>query len=594
MIPTRRRSLQVLGSLGTLALPWPARAADAPRVLRLISRSETAFDPQRANDVPSLAILAHLFEPLYGYDPLARPVKMRPRTAAGMPEVSDDFRTWTVRLQPGIRFIDDPVFGGRPRELTAEDVVYTYKRFADPATKSPHWSTIEQNGISGLAALRREALEKKVPFDYARPIPGLQAVDRHTVRFQLDVARPRFAQLLADTATGAVAREVIEHWGEASGEHPVGTGPFRLGAWRRASRIVLERNPLWRDVRYHAEPAEGDEEGRRIAAALEGRRLPMVDRVEIAIIDEGQPTWLAFLNAEADVVSLPDEFLQAAVPGGQLAPHLARRGVQAHALPLPATYYTMFNMEHPLVGGYTPEKVALRRAIGLAIDVDREIRLLRHGAGMTAQSPVAVHLSGFEPGFRCEMGDYDPARARALLDLYGWRDRDGDGWREQPDGQPLLLDMATQPTQETRRYDELMKRDMAAIGLRIQFTPALWPVQYKAARAGKLMLWSTMGRAGSPDGLNGLQRYDAAASGGINLSRFDRPEMQAAIARLLALPDGPERDAVFREAKRLAAVWMPYKLRTHPVQMSLTQPWVAGYRPPLFRYNWYEYVDVRR
>jgi ABC-type transport system substrate-binding protein len=280
------------------------------------------------------------------------------------------------------------------------------------------------------------------------------------------------------------------------------------------------------------------------------------------------------------------------MPAGRLAPHLARRGIRAERAVLPATYYTMFNMAHPLVGGYAPPQVALRRAIGLGIDVDREIDLLRHGSAVVAQSPVAVHLSGFDRDFRCEMGSYDPARARALLDLYGYVDRDGDGWREQPDGSPLVLQMATQPTQQTRRFDELMQRDMTAIGLRIVFHSAQWPEQYKAARAGKLMLWSTQGRAGAPDGIEGLRRYDGAAAGGINLSRFDLPAMNELIARLLALPDGAERDAAFDQAKRLAAAWMPYKLRTHPVQVTLMQPWLVGYRRPLFWHQWFDVVDV--
>lgn len=575
-----------------LCLVAAAGAAEPPKVLRVISTSETGFDPARAGDVPSLVIISHIFEPLYGYDPLARPVKLRARTADGMPESSADFRTWTVRIRPGILFTEHPAFGGKPRELVAADVIYSFKRIADPATKSPDWSTLEQSGITGLAALRRDALERKKAFDYDKPITGLQALDRYTLRFQLDAPRPRFAQQLTNTQTGAVAREVIEAHGEASGEHPIGTGPFRLASWRRASKIVLERNPVYRAVRYDAEPAPDDVEGQRILAKLKGRRLPMIDRVEVAIIDEPQPTWLAFQNGEADYVLLPSEFLPMAMPGGRLAPYLVKRGIQAQFLPLPATYYTMFNMEHPLVGGYSPEKVALRRAIGLGIDVEREITQLRNGSALPAQSPIALNMSGYDAAFRSEMSRYDPARARALLDLYGYRDRDGDGWRETPDGSPLLLEMATQPNQETRRFDELMKRDMTAIGLRIEFTPQLWPVQYKAARAGKLMMWSTMGRASYPDGLQGFQRYDGAASGGINLSRFDRPEMNALLAQMLALPDGPERDAVFREAKRQAAAWMPYKLRTHPMQNILTQPWLVGYRPPLFRSNWYEFVDI--
>jgi ABC-type transport system substrate-binding protein len=598
---SRRRVLQAAASLvlpaGAHAQPATAPAPPAAaRVLRLASESETGFDPARVGDVRSLRITSHIFETLLEFDPLARPVKLRPRTALAMPEPGDDFRSWTVRLKPGIRFTDDPAFrattGGGLRELVAADYAYSLKRLADPATKSPGWSAAEQIGIAGLAALRREAIEQKKPFDYDRPIPGLQVLDRHTLRFVLEAGRPRFPQWLAGASTAAVAREVIEAHGEQSMQHPVGTGPFRLAEWRRASRIVLARNPHYRAVRFDAEPAADDLEGQAILARLKGRLLPMVDRVEIDVIDEKQPTWLAFLNGEHDWVELPDGFLPVAMPGGRLAPNLKKRGIRADFAVLPSTYYTMFNMEHPLVGGYTPERVALRRAIGLAIDVRREVELLRHGSAVVAQSPVAVHLSGFHAAWKSEMSEYSPAKARALLELYGWRDRDGDGWREAPDGQPFTLEMATQPSQETRRFDELMKRDMAAIGLRISFRAAQWPEQYKAARAGKLMMWSVSGRASAPDGIEGLLRYEGKAAGGINLSRFDLPEMNATIAKLQALPDGPEREALFDHAKRLTVAWMPYKLRTHLAATALVQPWLVGYRRPLFWNNWFEFVDI--
>jgi ABC-type transport system substrate-binding protein len=599
MSPLRRRDWLLATGAGAAWPAWASSRPDtpaAPKVLRLASESETGFDPARVGDVRSLRITSHIFETLLEFDPLARPVKLRPRTARALPEPNEDFRVWTLRLKPGIHFTDDPAFRatttGGPRELIAADVVYSLKRLADPATKSPGWSTAEQIGLSGLAALRREAIERKQAFDYDRPIPGLQALDRYTVRFELDSGRPRFAQWLASASTATVAREVIEAQGELSMQHPVGTGPFRLAEWRRASRVVLVRNPRFRELRYHAEPAPDDAEGQAVLRRLKGRRLPMVDRVEIDIIDEKQPTWLAFLNGEHDWVELPDGFLPVAMPGGQLAPHLRKRGIRSDAAVMPSTYYTMFNMEHPLVGGYTPERVALRRAIGLAIDVRREVELLRHGAAVVAQSPVAVHLSGYHAQWKSEMSEYSPARARALLELYGWRDRDGDGWRETPEGQPLVLEMATQPSQETRRFDELMKRDMAAIGLRIAFRAAQWPEQYKAARAGKLMLWSVSGRASSPDGIEGLLRYEGKAAGGLNLARFDLPEMNATIARLQALPDGPEREALFDHAKRLTVAWMPYKLRTHLAFTALVQPWLVGYRRPLFWNNWFEHVDI--
>ena len=594
---TRRQAafLVAAAPLGAAAVgPVGAATAPAVKVLRLASASETGFDPARVGDTPSFLVISHIFEPLLGYDPLARPVRLRPRTAVAMPEASADFRTWTVAVRPGIFFTDDPAFAGQPRELVAADYLYSFMRLADPANKSPAWSEMAQAGITGLAERRREAVAGRQPFDYRRPIEGLQALDRYTLRFRLDAGRPRFAQDLAGSSTSAVAREVIEAHGELSMQHPVGTGPFRLAEWRRASRIVLERNPGFRELHYEAQPAADDAEGQALLARLKGRRLPMVDRVEIAVIDESQPTWLSFLNGEADWIALPSEFTEIAVPGGHVAPHLARRGIRADRATLPATYYTMFNMEHPLVGGYAPTQVALRRAIGLGIDVGREVELIRQGSAVVAQSPVTVNMSGYDANFRCAMSEYSPARARALLELYGYRDRDGDGWREAPDGAPLVLEMATQPTQQTRRYDELMKRDMDAIGLRVVFRAGQWPEQYKAARAGKLMLWSVSGRASAPDGLQGFLRYDGPASGDINLSRFNLPRMNELIERLLALPDGPEREAGFLEAKRLAAAWMPYKLRTHPVQVSLMQPQLIGYRRPLFWGNWFDVVDIER
>ncbi|MCL4699078.1 MAG: bicyclomycin resistance protein, partial [Burkholderiaceae bacterium] len=406
-------------------------AAPAAKILRIASASETGFDPARVGDVPSFLVLSHIFEPLLGYDPLARPVRLVPRTAVALPEASAGHRTFTVRVRAGIFFTDHPAFGGRARELTAADYAFSLMRIADPAMKSTSWSSLEQAGIAGLAERRREAVDGKRPFDYTRPIAGLEVLDRYTLRFHLNAGRPRFAQVLAEASTGAVAREVIEATGELSMQYPVGTGPFRLAEWKRASRIVLVRNERYRDRRYEAQPAADDAEGQAILARLKGRRLPMVDRVEISVIDEAQPTWLAFLNGDADLVAVPAEFTEVVLPGGKLAPHLAKRGLGVEQVVMPTTYYTMFNMEHPLVGGYAPAQVALRRAIALAIDVRREIDLLRHGAAVPAQSPVTVHLSGYDPAYKSEMSEYSPARARALLDLYGYIDRDGDGWREQ-------------------------------------------------------------------------------------------------------------------------------------------------------------------
>ena len=575
---------------------FPDPAAQPRKVLRYAFRvAETGFDPAQVIDIYSRTVTPHIFEGLYGYDHLARPAKIKPLTAAAMPEVDADFRTWTVHLQPGIFFADDPAFKGRRRELVAADYVYSFKRFADPASKSPAWGGLAQQGIVGLAEARQRALQGKLPFDYDAPIAGLQALDRYTIRFRLAAPRPRFLETLATgDLFGALAREVVETYGGDIAAHPVGTGPFRLAQWRRSSLIVLERNPAYRERYFDAEPAADDAEGQALLARFRGRRLPMIQRVEISIIEEEQPRWLSFLQARHDFVEqMPAQFIDLAMPGGQLAPHLARKGVRGYRMVRPDVYFVVFNMDDPVVGGLAPAQVALRRAIGLALDVPREIATVWRGQAIPAQSALLPQTTGYDPAFKSEMGDFDPARAKALLDLYGWIDRDGDGWRERPDGSPLLLEMLTQPDNQSRTLDELRAKNLAAVGLRLQYRPAKWPENLKAARAGQYQIWRVGGSAAAPDGLPSLARFHGPQLGGQNLARFALPAFDAIYERLEVLPDGPERLALFRQAQLLGIAYAPYKTLVHRIVTDLAQPTLIGYRRPLFWQDWWHMVDIQ-
>jgi len=586
-------------SLLAAPLAVPAGAARAQpgeaRVLRYAFRvAETGFDPAQVNDLYSSTINANIFDAPLTYDFLARPAKIVPNTAVELPEISGDFTTLTFRIRPGIHFQDHPAFKGQRRELVAADYVYAIKRFYDPRYKSPRLYLLDNAKILGLAQLRAAAL-KGGKFDYDAEVDGVRALDRYTLRVRLGEPSPRFYQYFADNGfLGAVAREVCEAYDEkAIMGQPVGTGPFRLTDWRRSSRIVLERNPGYRDEVYDEQGAPGDAAAGALAQKLRGRKLPMLDRVEVYIVEENQPRWLAFLNEEHDLVDeVPYDLADLAIPNGRLAPALARRGVQMDRGPRSGVDVAIFNVEHPLVGGYTPERVALRRAIALAYSVQDEIRLVRKGQSIPAQSPVAPLVTGYDPAFVSEMSLTDRARARALLDTFGYVDRDGDGWREQPDGSPLVLQMSTQPDALSRALDEQWKRSMNAVGIRIEFKPAKWPENLKNSRAGKLMMWRVGWTAAQPDGDTFLALGYGPNKGQANHARFDLPAYNALYARQRQLPDGPERERVFHDAKRLFIAYAPYKLLGHRIETSVSHRWLIGFRRHPFMRDFFKYVDI--
>jgi ABC-type transport system substrate-binding protein len=400
-------ALSAAALLGASAAAWaqPASAAATspatptatpPKTLRYAFLiAETNFDPAQISDLYSRTVVAGILDGLLEFEFLARPYRMRPNLAEAMPAVSDNYQNFTFKIKPGIYFADDPAFKGRKRELIAEDFVYSLKRHYDPRWKSANLYILESAKILGLSELRKKAIDEKKPFDYDTPVEGLKALDRYTLQIKLGTPSPRFLYNLADSSfTGAVAREVVELYGDKIGEHPVGTGPFRLKSWKRSSRIVLEKNPGYREVFYDEEAPAGDARLQAIAQQFKGKRLPLLDEVQIAIIEEPQPRWLSFLNEEADLMDqLPFDFAPTVIPNNRLAPNLAKKGITLVRYPRADVAVSYFGMENPVVGGYEPHKVALRRAISLAVDVEREIRLVRRSQAIPSAAPAPRRCS---------------------------------------------------------------------------------------------------------------------------------------------------------------------------------------------------------
>jgi ABC-type transport system substrate-binding protein len=576
----------------TTGLPY---SPDPNKVVRYAFEvAETSFDPPRISDLYSNIVNSALFDTPLTYDYLARPVKLTPNTLVALPEISADQKTITLRVKPGIYFADDPAFGGVKRELVAQDYVYSMKRLFDPTLTATQLGEVE-NTILGADVYTASA-RKAGRLNYDEPLEGLKAIDRYTWQIKLTKSKYIFIFLLTDCRVScAVAREVVERYKDNLGAHPVGTGPFQLAAWQRSSKITLVPNPNYREEYFDAQPNSDDKRGQEILLALKGKRLPMVGRVEISIIEQQQPRWLAFLNGEHDVLwRLGPEFSNVAVPNNQLAPNLKKQDIQFAQSPGLEVGYSYFNMDDPVVGGYTPEKVALRRAISLGYMTNDEISIIWKGQAIFANAPYSPGVAGYDPNFRTAANEYSPTKAKALLDMYGYKDIDGDGYREMPDGSPLVLKLNSTPTTRDQLFDELWTRSMNAIGIKTDIRKANWPDLLKESNAGKLMSWFLSGSASIPDADTWLATYYGPNSGFKgNRSRFKLKAFDEAYEKAETLPDGAERTKLYQEMARIIVAYAPSKLNTHRVITDMWYPHVIGFvRPPIQSQSWWKYIDI--
>jgi ABC-type transport system substrate-binding protein len=570
-------------------------APDPNKVIRYAFEvAETSMDPHKVSDVYSTIVHNAIFDTPIRYDYLARPLKAVPNTLVSMPEVSDDFKTYVFKVKPGIFFADDPAFGGNRRELVAADYVYSIKRLFDPKLSAPLLAEVDGVLLGSTEYLAKARKANKL--DYDLPLEGLRALDRYTFQIKLAYTKPDFIYVLTDCrAACAVAREVVEKYGDDIGSHPVGTGAYKLVSWKRSSRMVLEYSPTFREAYFEGEPAPDDEVGQQILAKMKGKRIPLVHRFEVSIIEERQPRYLSFLNNEFDLIwLLPEDFANIAIPGNKMAPNLKKLGLQMQQVPALDLTYTYFDMDSPIVGGYKPENVALRRAISLAYKTHDEIAIVRKGQAIPAHTPYAPGSQGWTADFRTSANEHDPQKAKALLDLYGYKDRDGDGYREMPDGSPLVLKHNSTPTDRDKQLDEVWKRSMDEIGLKIEIRKAKWPDLLKESNAGKLMIWQLGGSATTPSAETWLQSLYGPNEGFKgNRARFKLKAYDELFAKSELLPDGPERTKLYQAMAKLVVSYAPWKINVHRILTDMWYPYVIGFRrPPIQSQSWWRFVDV--
>ena len=567
-----------------------APAADMTKVVRQVfPAAETGFDPAGVQDLYSATIEQALFETLLTYDYLARPSKLVPLTAESLPAITDNGKTYTLNVKKGIYFIDDPVFTGRKRELTAADYAYSLKRLIDPKIHSP-WAWLVEGKIVGLDELAEQA-KKTGKFDYDAKIPGLETPDRYTLVIRLKDTDYNLSYILAHEPTSAVAREVIEAYADTAGRamaNPVGTGAYRLKQWVRSSKIVLEANPGYRGFTWDF--TSSDPADQKLIAEMKGKKMPQVGRVEVTIIEEDQARLLAFQSGELDLMDLGGPLAPNVLDGGKLKPEFAKKGIKLSRIIDPAIIYHYWNLQDPIVGGMSKDKIALRRAMAMAYNVDEEVKVVRNDQAIEAQYPIPPGVVGYDASYRSPV-KHDVATANKLLDAFGYR-KGADGWRNLPDGKPFTIRYASRPDSLGRQQDELWKKALDSIGIRMEVQKDKFPELLKLERQCKLMMRTASWIADWPDAENFMQLLYGPNTGQNNNACARIPEYDKLYEQSLRIAPGPARDKLYHEMTKIIEAYAPWRLDVLTYRNMLVSPRVEGYRKHPIMHNEWAYIDI--
>ena len=467
----------------------PAFAAD-PRAdasrggtyRRPLRADPATLDPARITDIYGRSVAHQIFDGLVQFDQTLSVIPALAEFWKG----SRDGLTWTFTLRKGVRF-------HHGREMTADDVVFSFTRLLDPRVKS---SAVD------LFLTVRGAPEFRA--GRARGVEGFTAVDRYTVQVTLTESFAPFASLLAIGYAKIVPRDVVERDPDGFGAKPIGTGPFRFTRWDRGKDIVLDANPDY------------------FAGA------PRLARIQYRI----------FGGVAFDAIY--DEFVKghledAPVPTRDYARIIRETGHVYVRRPVSSLRFYGFNTR---VAPFTDRRV--RQALIHAMDRERIVEDAHLGRYIFARGILPPGTLGFNP--RLVGYPYDPERARDLLAQAGF-----------PGGKglPPIEIWSTVNEATILREHAQIKKTLEAIGVRVEFRYQTdWPAFSRLLGEGKMPAFLYAWHADVPDPDNFLFKLFHSQSPR-NLFGYRNPAADELLVRARAESELQRRVELYRRAEQV-------------------------------------------
>lgn len=615
------------------------------------------LDPALSYSANEYQFLAQIYEPLLGYDYYQRPYQLIPVTAEKIPTIrytnaqgeplvnarDDAYSVYTISIRPGIYYQPHPAFARTAsgdyrylnlpddyiedhgvrrlsdfkhtgtRELVSDDYIYQIKRLANPLLSSPIYGLMSDYilGFKEYGAL----LPKKSGYIDLReyPIKGIRKLDDYHFEITLKkpysqflfwLAMPFFSPLPWEVdcfynQPGFSDRNLTLSW------YPVGTGPFTLAENNPNQRMVLTKNPNYREEYFPTPSASGHEQFAKNA----GKRLPLIDKAVYTLEKESIPRWNKFLQGYYDDSAITNDSFDQAIRINHkgevtLTSEMKHKKIYLTQTLEPSVYYLGFNMLDPVVGGYSAKARALRQAISIAINYEEYIAIFSNGRGIAAQGPIPPGIFGREEG-ASGMNPYvydwvqgqavrkPLAKAKQLLSIAGYPQG-----IDPKTGKPLILhyDVATTGSPEEKGLLDWMRKQFAQLGIDLNVRSTLYNRFQEKVRAGNTQIFSWGWIADYPDPENFLfQLYGANGKvkyGGENATNYRNPEFDRLFNLMKNRPNDNLRQGLINQMQAIVLRDSPWVWGIHTENFTLAHQWKSMIKTnPIYLAN-LKYVSV--
>ena len=539
------------------------------------------FDPQAQFDVSSGDFVSSIYDTLISYHYLKRPYELTPSLLESMPEKSKDGLTLTFKIRQGIHFHDNDCFlNGKGRELIADDVIYTIKRFADSRVNTLSWFLLDDL-VEGLDEYR-EDLKKNKDTHYDKfSISGIKKISSHSLSIKLKRDNPLALYAFASSSLSIVPREAVEKYGRKFNTTPVGTGPFILKEFNKKQTAILIKNPNY----FMTYPKEGSKKDAELGFLSDaGKKLPLLDEVHIDFIPEAQPAMLKFKQGEIFWIGLDrDNFTQMAYREKDGSIALKDSWSDKYSLyqePGLSSVYLVLNLKDKTLG----KNKDLRKALAYTIDFEDKINLLNNGRAQKLHSIVPQTIWGSEDEIGNYGYDFNLSKAKEYLAKAGY-----------PEGKNLPpLTLTLQGSSSSHRdYFEYLRNAFSKIGVTLKPDYQTWSSFLKATERGDFQLASSAWQADYPDPENFfLLFYGPNKPPGQNSSSFSNKEYDSLYEQMRFMPNSPKRLEIITRMAKILQDEVPVIYDSSPVISGLTQKWVKNFKRNMMISKPFKFLDI--